>query len=643
VWHNVSFDRHVVWNHGIEVKGFGGDTMHMARLWDAARSPKWGGRGYGLEALSDELVEGPKKTSMKEIFAVAVKKKDGTDGKKRVLPPLDELQASPDTYARWVEYSVHDAYCTWHLRESLHAKLLEMPWLDQCRTNKEEQDRGTMWDMYYDIWRPFGYLLTDMEHKGIKVNRPMLREIEVQAEKDKEAAHRHFAEWADSVSPGAKHINVNSDQQKQQLLFAPCTNKITGEDRPLIRDFDAPNTEGIIMEGKSKPLKNIQFPVQGLGLPCSEYTTAGWPSVSNTALRKLVDAGVVEGFFSNDGVKKEAGTEAASSVQALCDGSQIQTLLTNFVRPLQGWADTQDRVHGSLNLNTETGRLSSRNPNLQNQPALEKDRYRIRSAFCCDPEKALVVADYGQLELRLLAHLSGCVSMIDAFQTGGDFHSRTAISMYPAIQEAIEKGDVLLEWNEADGVAPVPLVKDIYSSERRKAKTLNFSIAYGKTAHGLAKDWGVSVKEAQRTIELWYAARPEVLAWQKGVIAEARVTGSSRTLMGRYRPLPGINSKSNGPRRHAERAAINTPVQGGAADVVVMAMVALFQDPMLADLGYELILQIHDEVILEGPKEHVEQALARVKEVMESPMGEQKLLVSLNVDGKWAETWYDAK
>ena len=132
------------------------------------------------------------------------------------------------------------------------------------------------------------------------------------------------------------------------------------------------------MEGKSKALKKIQFPVQGLGMPCSEYTTAGWPSVSNLALRKLVISGVVQGFFSKDGLQKEAGQEAAGSIQALCDGSQIQTLLTNFVRPLQGWADTEDRVHGSLNLNTETGRLSSRTPNLQNQPALEKDRYQLR-------------------------------------------------------------------------------------------------------------------------------------------------------------------------------------------------------------------------------------------------------------------------
>jgi len=379
-----------------------------------------------------------------------------------------------------------------------------------------------------------------------------------------------------------------------------------------------------------------------------EYTKAGWPSVSNITLRKLVQpmrnkGSVVEGFFSQDGRYPEKGLEARKSIEALCDGSQIQTLLTNFIRPLQEKVDDRGRVHGSLNLNTETGRLSSRNPNLQNQPALEKDRYQIRKAFTCEEGNALVVADYGQLELRLLAHLSGCVSMIEAFQTGGDFHSRTALSMYPHVGAALEAGDVVLEWNEDDGAAPAPLLKDVFGSERRKAKTLNFSIAYGKTPHGLAKDWNVGVQEAKDTINLWYAARPEVLKWQKETIELAHEKHWSRTLMGRYRRLPGIDSRSQGPRKHAERAAINTPVQGGAADIVIMAMLQLEKDQVLKDLQFELVLQIHDEVILEGPKQHVEKAMQRVKEVMEHPLDGYKLLVDLNVDAKWAGTWYEAK
>lgn len=174
-------------------------------------------------------------------------------------------------------------------------------------------------------------------------------------------------------------------------------------------------------------------------------------------------------------------------------------------------------MHSSLNLNTETGRLSARRPNLQNQPALEKDRYLIRDAFTAAPMKegaaidfaaldrpvapqhhaayvrwlrgleqkpapskplTLLVADYGQLELRLLAHISKCKSMIDAFTEGGDFHSRTAMGMYPEIREAMERGEALLEWDSKnDGPPPVPLLKDAFTAHRRNAKTLNFSIA----------------------------------------------------------------------------------------------------------------------------------------------------------------------
>jgi DNA polymerase-1 len=133
--------------------------------------------------------------------------------------------------------------------------------------------------------------------------------------------------------------------------------------------------------------------------------------------------------------------------------------------------------------------------------------------------------------------------MLDAFRLGGDFHSRTAMGMYPYIAEAVSKGDVLLEWDSAQGPAPKPLLKDKYSAERRKAKILNFSIAYGKTASGLAKDFDVSIKEAKETVDMWFADRPEVLEWQKRTIEEGRRTGVTRTLMGRYRPLHGINDK----------------------------------------------------------------------------------------------------
>jgi len=144
----------------------------------------------------------------------------------------------------------------------------------------------------------------------------------------------------------------------------------------------------------------------------------------------------------------------------------------------------------------------------------------VRKAFCSEPGKSLIVSDYGQLELRLLAHMAECQSMMTAFELGGDFHSRTALGMYPNVRKAVDDGSCLLEWDGSAGEEPpAPLLKDMFASERRKAKILNFSIAYGKTAHGLKNDWGVTLQEANETVAAWYSDRPEVQKWQVRVWA----------------------------------------------------------------------------------------------------------------------------
>ena len=214
--------------------------------------------------------------------------------------------------------------------------------------------------------------------------------------------------------------------------------------------------------------------------------------------------------------------------------------------------------------------------------------------------------------------------------------------MYPYIAEAVDKKEVLLEWNSKDGKAPAPLLKDVYSSERRKAKILNFSIAYGKTAHGLSKDWNVSIGEAKDTLNRWYADRPEVLLWQNYTIQNAHKTGSTKSIMGRYRILPDINSNNSQLRSHSERAAINTPIQGGAADIVMKAMLDLHNNARFRELGWKIILQVHDEIISEGPEETAEEAYKIVKHCMNYPF-EKPLLVDLVVDAKTAKTWYLAK
>eukprot|EP00985_Skeletonema_marinoi_P000223 scaffold60_cov137-Skeletonema_marinoi.AAC.22 len=405
-----------------------------------------------------------------------------------------------------------------------------------------------------------------------------------------------------------------------------------------------------IREKNAEEPKYVDVTIKSLGMEPDKFTVGGAPSATADVLRKLAgdpfadppNYGRAYEFFGGG----QEGHDACVAFFSLTAIGSIDTMIANFLTSLQTLADHQNRVHCSLNINTETGRLSSRKPNMQNQPALEKDKYKIRQAFKASAGNRLIVADYGQLELRLLASMTDCTSMIEAFEAGGDFHSRTALGMFKYIQDAVENGECLLEWDYGEGEPPKPMLKDLYASERRKAKTLNFSIAYGKTSHGLSQDWGVSQQEADAMLQAWYDSRPEVEKWQKETKATAKKYGLTRTLMGRYRHLPHAKEKNMKMLGHALRASINTPIQGGAADVAMMAMLKINNSELLKKLGWILLMQVHDEVILEGPEETSEEAFEEVLKCMQNPwvLGLDKTKVPLLVDGSCVhDNWYDAK
>jgi DNA polymerase I len=693
VWHNYGFDRHVLWNHGVDVRGFGGDTMHMARLWDASRLA-----GYSLEVLTDELV-GRRKAPMKELFGIPALKKDGQPGRKLDMPSIEELQNNPLTRPDWIQYACYDSQGTWLLHEELRRRLTSMDWADG-----EVFGEPNLYHYYTRYWRPFGELLTSMEREGIKVDSTnQLPAAERRAIAQRAKLELNFRRWAASYCPAAWFMNPSSGTQVAQLLFGGAANPVSREHTPLRRSFNLLRCEyeellaardgatlaeeasyGFHLEPGSstreveterlphrraagptaavvpldpleafeavKPgVKNVEFELISLGLTVPGTTKKGQPRTDAATLQLLAgapfDSPPVYGTAYEQFGGGAKGAEACEAIASLVGMGAIDTMLSNFILPLQENADERSRVHCSLNLNTETGRLSSRAPNLQNQPALEKDQYRIREAFCADEGNALVVADYGQLELRLLAHMTDCQSMIAAFKSGGCFHSRTAMGMFAHVRTAVDKGDCLLEWDWKQGKPPAPLLKDVFGSERRRAKTLNFSIAYGKTVHGLSKDWGVTVGEARAMLDAWYADRPEVREWQQQTIRRAHETGWTRTLMGRYRKLEGIQTGTRAVVAHHERAAINTPIQGGAADIMTLAMLKIKSSQILAELGYRLLLQIHDEVILEGPQEHALAAKEEVVRCMQHPFDDAlpSLKVDLVVDAKTAKNWYEAK
>uniref|UniRef100_A0A0R0J1I1 DNA-directed DNA polymerase family A palm domain-containing protein n=1 Tax=Glycine max TaxID=3847 RepID=A0A0R0J1I1_SOYBN len=504
VWHNYSFDCHVIQNYGFMVSGFHADTMHMARLWDSSR--RWVG-GYSLEGLTgdQEVMSRAKldhekdligKVSMTTIFGQKKVRIDGSAGKMVTIAPVDVLQR--DERIPWICYSVLDARSTLKLYESLKSHLSDMPWnLDGVPVLQKN-----MYDFYQEYWKPFGELLIKMESVGMLVDQSYLKDIENVAKAEQEAAVNRFRKWASRYCPDAKYMNVGSDAQLRVLLFGGTVNrKNHNEAIPTERVFKIPNVDKVIKEGKKAPtkLRDIKLNSIGYNLNVDMYTPSGWPSVSGDVLKVLAGKVSAEYDFyeacnmdldDEDGnpsqseflpveidkstygtafscfPTEEEGRDACHAIAALCEVCSIDSLISNFILPLQGHniAGKDHRVHCSININTETGRLSARRPNLQNQPALEKDRYKIRQAFIAAPGNSLIVADYGQLELRILAHLANCKSMLEAFEAGGDFHSRTAMNMYPYIREAVERKEVLLEWHPQPGEdkPPVPLLKVNY-------------------------------------------------------------------------------------------------------------------------------------------------------------------------------------
>ncbi|KAI0567564.1 DNA polymerase type 1 [Gracilaria domingensis] len=645
VWHNYSFDRHVLGNHGITPRGFAGDTMHMARLVDSSL-PK-----YSLEYLCRYFLEyDMQKVSMSERFGLL-------DGKKAALSTLS-IHQNLEMRGEWIDYASMDAELTHRLCHRLKNELQNMNIHGSNSVPEVVERYKTLYELYTGMIVPFGEMLTDMESMGFKVDTDWLRKASVHAEGEQLAYEDKFRSWAEKHSPDARYMNVHSDPQKQQLFFAPCANKFdkkeslprrksfnleltgelrkrylnhiresdTREDQELYKTYSAPN---------AKKKVKCEVVLQGLGKTPDEYTAKGWPSVSAKAMKKLAKK-MSKRDDSDD-------KELSSAIEDLINATSVSSLMSSFILPLQQWPGKDGRIHASLNLNTETGRLSSRRPNLQNQPALEKDRYKIRKAFIPESGKSLIVADYGQLELRLLAHITNCKSMIEAFRAGGDFHSRTALTMFDNVKAAVSQGKCVLERDESDkSASSLPLLKDMFPTERRKAKTLNFSIAYGKTIVGLAKDWNTSEKEAAETLTLWYKERQEVRRWQQQCKKYLQQHHFVETILGRRRHLPDIISAKPYERFHAQRAAINAPLQGSAADLVMGAMLKLHRDRVLRALGWKIILQVHDEIILEGPEESTDIALPIVVEKMKNPL-DINLRVDLTVDAKCAKSWYEAK
>jgi DNA polymerase-1 len=285
--------------------------------------------------------------------------------------------------------------------------------------------------------------------------------------------------------------------------------------------------------------------------------------------------------------------------------------LPKFIHPETG------RLHTSFNQTVaRTGRLSSSNPNLQNIPIGDEFGLRIRSAFVAEPGNRLISADYSQIELRVLAHLSGDSLLIEAFSRNEDIHARTAQEIF-----GVPAG---LQTHE----------------HRRMAKAINYGVVYGLSSFGLAGRTGTSKTEAQQYIDAYFERYSKVKEYLDGLVEEARQTGRVRTLFGRLRPIPEINSKDVPARNRAEREAMNTPMQGTAADLLKLAMVKVQARLHREKLRTRMILTVHDELVFEAPEAELAEAREIVKAEME---GAFPMKVPLRVDLGAGQNWKEAK
>ena len=406
--------------------------------------------------------------------------------------------------------------------------------------------------LYADMEEPLALVLGKMERAGVKVDVAGLEEFAAQLRKEIDAHESTVREMA-----GEPSLNVSSPKQVGDILF-----------------------DKLRLDPKAKK------------------SARGSYSTDETTLQDLYDRHPIIG--------------------EILEYRAAKKLLSTYIDPLPGYISPVDgRIHTTFNQAlTATGRLSSSNPNLQNIPVRTERGMQIRKAFVPGtPDGVILSADYSQIELRIMAHLSGDPHMVDAFRHGLDIHAATAAKIYG-----------------------VP-VESVTQDQRRVAKTANFGIIYGISSFGLAQRLHISRTEAKGIIDDYFAAFPQVLEFIESCKEGARKDGYVKTMFGRRRYLPLINSSNKTMRELAERNAVNAPIQGTAADIIKLAMIAVDRRMQKEALASKMVLQIHDELLFDTVDSEKEILKALVCNEMENVL---TLSVPLTVECNYGKNWLEA-
>lgn len=409
-----------------------------------------------------------------------------------------------------------------------------------------------MLELYRNIEHQLMFVLAEMELEGFKVDVQMLGELEKEFDRRTDALSKQILDLAGKT----EEFNLNSTKQLGVLLF------------------------------------------EELNLPVVKKTKTGYST----------DIEVLEKLNGRHPI-----------IPLLIELRKLTKLNSTYIKGFLKITDPKThKIHSTFNQTvTTTGRISSSSPNLQNIPIKTEEGKIIRKIFIpSSNDNLLIDADYSQIELRLLAHISNDENMIRAFRNNEDIHARTASEVFG-----------------------VPL-NEVTSLQRSRAKAVNFGIVYGISDFGLSRNLNISRSDAKAYIEKYLDSFPGVKKYMNDIVETVRETGFAQTMFGRRRYLPDIHSKNFTIRSFGERTALNTPIQGSAADIIKIAMVRVFNRLKEQDLKAKLILQIHDELIIDCPKSEQTQAEEILKFEMENAA---ELSVPLVADLKSAENWYDAK
>ena len=509
---NLKYDRGVLLNYGIELRGIAFDTMVASYLLNPSA------RQHNLSNLAEKYLD-YKMIEIGELIGTGKKQKSFAE------VPLDLA----------LKYSAEDADIALRLRGVLEPLL-----------KRNELDR-----LFRNVEMPLVPVLCDMEYAGVSLDTRILKKMSASLEKQMERLTGEIH----SLAGG--EFNINSPTQLQKILF------------------------------------------EDLKLPPGRKTEKG--------TGRSTDVEVLEQLSKFHPLPRK-----------ILEYRQLSKLKSTYADALFDLINPKtNRVHTSFNQTvTATGRLSSSDPNLQNIPIRTEVGRELRKAFVPATEDNFILsADYSQIELRVLAHFSRDETLTESFRRGEDIHARTASEIY--------------------GVK----IEKVIPEMRRQAKTVNFAVMYGVTAYGLSQQTELSTSEAKKFIDIYFARYPEVKKYIDEIKDVARKQGYVTTLLGRRRYLPEITSKNRQVREFAERTAINTPIQGSAADMIKVAMVNIWRELKRRKLETKMILQVHDELVFEVPQKEVETVKNLVKKKMETAL---KLSVPVKVDIGVADNWLEA-